>query len=70
MNETDIEKARMAQRAYAKAWRAQNKDKVKANNLRYWARRAEREALASEQTEEGGANHGAGAAISKNNRSL
>ena len=44
MNDIDIEKARAAQRAYAKEWRAKNPDKVRAKNLRYWARRAEREA--------------------------
>lgn len=52
MSETDIEKAREAQRAYAKAWRAKNRDKVKANNLRYWARRAEREAHEVKQMED------------------
>lgn len=44
MSDIDIEKARAAQRAYAKAWRAKNPDKVREKNLRYWARRAEREA--------------------------
>ena len=44
MSNIDIEKARAAQRAYAKAWRAKNPDKVREKNLRYWARRAEREA--------------------------
>lgn len=63
MNETDIEKARAAQRAYAKAWRSQNKDKVKANNLRYWARRAEREAQA--MTVEGGQDHATDTAVSE-----
>lgn len=29
--------------AYARAWRAANKDKVRASNQRYWMRRAERE---------------------------
>ena len=29
-------------RAYFKAWRAANKDKVKAHNVNYWRRRAER----------------------------
>ena len=43
MSNIDIEKARAAQRAYAKAWRAKNPDKVREKNLRYWARRAERE---------------------------
>ena len=44
MSNIDIEKARAAQRAYAKEWRAKNPDKVREKNLRYWARRAEREA--------------------------
>ncbi len=43
-----MEKAREAQRAYAKQWRAKNKERVRENNLRYWARRAEREAAAQE----------------------
>lgn len=43
MSDIDIEKARAAQRAYAKEWRAKNPDKVREKNLRYWARRAERE---------------------------
>ena len=43
MNEMSI-KARDAQRAYKKRWRAANKDKVKAANQRYWERRAEKEA--------------------------
>lgn len=43
MSNIDIEKARAAQRAYAKEWRAKNPDKVREKNLRYWARRAERE---------------------------
>ena len=28
--------------AYMKAWRAKNRDKVKANNMRYWQRKAEK----------------------------
>ena len=32
------------QKTYMKKWRAKNPDKVRENNLRYWARRAEREA--------------------------
>ena len=30
-------------RAYYKAWRAANPEKVKANNARYWERKAERQ---------------------------
>lgn len=29
-----------AKRAYMKEWRAKNRDKVKANNARYWERKA------------------------------
>ena len=52
MNNVDIEKAREAQRAYARAWRAKNKDRVRENNLRYWARRAEREAAEQANAEQ------------------
>lgn len=39
-------------RAYYKAWRAANPEKVKANNARYWERKAERERKkAGEQNE-------------------
>ena len=41
-----------ARNAYARRWRAANKDKVRANNERYWIRRAEKEAAA--QKERGG----------------
>ena len=54
MSKTDTEKARAAKNAYARAWRAKNPDKVKAAAVRYWARRAEREAaqLAADQRKE------------------
>ena len=64
MSESDIEKARAAQRAYAKAWRAKNPDKVREKNLRYWARRAEREAQVA--VTEGGEYHAANTTISEN----
>ena len=51
MSGIDMEKARKAQRAYAKAWRAKNPDKVREANLRYWARRAEREAAETQVAE-------------------
>lgn len=36
---TEIErKAILARREYQRKWRAANKDKVKANNQRYWQR--------------------------------
>lgn len=41
-----------ARNAYARKWRAENKDKVRANNERYWMRRAEKEAAA--QKDRGG----------------
>lgn len=37
-----MEAAAEARRAYMKAWRAINKDKVKEHNRRYWERRAEK----------------------------
>lgn len=35
--------AKEARRAYHKAWRAKNKDRVREYNANYWAKRAERE---------------------------
>lgn len=64
MSEIDVEKARAAQRAYAKAWRAKNPDKVREKNLRYWVRRAEREAQTV--TAEGGNVDATDAAVSEN----
>lgn len=49
------EKARAAQRAYRKEWARRNPDKVKAQQERYWQRRAERmaqEAAQERQTEQ------------------
>lgn len=41
MEQKDFDaEVRAAQRAYFKAWRAANRDKVKANNRRYWERLA------------------------------
>lgn len=42
------EAAKAARRAYMRAWRAKNKDKVKAMNERYWQRRAARETAAAD----------------------
>ncbi len=36
--------ARQARNRYAQAWRAKNKDSVRASNARYWEKRAAREA--------------------------
>ena len=35
-----------ARRAYQREWRRNNKDKVKANNHRYWERKAQKMAVA------------------------
>lgn len=66
MSDLDMEKARAAQRAYAKNWRRKNPDKVRENNLRYWARRAEREELAEVPVTERGMEHATDATISEN----
>ena len=50
MNDT----AKKARNAYARKWRAKNKDKVKAANERYWLRRAEREMKQQESEKKGG----------------
>lgn len=41
-----------AKRAYMRKWRAENKDKVKAHQQRYWERKA------AELTKEGGGDNG------------
>lgn len=66
MSAVDLEKARQAKNAYARAWRQKNPEKARENNLRYWARRAEREAQAAEQNAEGGNNNAADATVSEN----
>ena len=33
--------AKEARREYAKKWRAQNRDKVRENNRKYWERKAQ-----------------------------
>ena len=40
MSAIEQEKARQARNQYAREWRARNRDKVKASNERYWARKA------------------------------
>lgn len=53
------EKAREARRAYKREWNRKNRDKVKAAQDRYWARKAaQMEAEEQDQGEEvpGGAN--------------
>lgn len=41
---TIAEQAREKRNAYIRAWRAKNKDKVKAYNDNYWLHKAEQEA--------------------------
>lgn len=41
--------ARAAKREYMKRWNAANKDKVRANNARYWERRWKREHTEAER---------------------
>ena len=41
------EAGRLARNAYAREWRANNREKVRQYNEGYWARKAEREANAS-----------------------
>lgn len=41
--ETLHEKAKELQREYHKKWRANNKDKVKAINQKYWLNKAQKE---------------------------
>ena len=44
MSNNRSEQARKAKNEYARKWRANNREKVKAAQDRYWERRAEREA--------------------------
>lgn len=44
--------AQKARNEYARRWRANNPDKVKAAQERYWVRRAEREAAEQQEKEE------------------
>jgi hypothetical protein len=51
MTESELRRAALNKKAeYYRAWRAKNRDKVKATNERYWLKRALRE------LEEGGQN--------------
>lgn len=45
------ERAKEARRAYQKAWRAANKDRVKTYNAEYWKRKAEQTQQDSKQEE-------------------
>lgn len=44
MEDTSNYRAVEARRAYHKAWRAKNKDRVREYNKRFWAKRAEQQA--------------------------
>lgn len=48
------EKAREAQRAYMREWRRRNREKVAANNRRYWERKAQKLAEQAENRTEAG----------------
>lgn len=43
--------AKEARRAYLREWRAKNKERVRAYNARYWAKRAERESNETNEKE-------------------
>ena len=53
MGETSNERAAEMRRAYHKAWRAKNKDKVREYNKRFWEKRAEQQAAQFESKKEG-----------------
>lgn len=44
MTEEEKRTAATARNAYARKWRAENPDKVRANNERYWLNKAKRAA--------------------------
>lgn len=46
--------ARAARNAYRRAWAKNNPDKVKAQQERYWLKRAEREAQAAQEAAQAG----------------
>lgn len=50
MQEQKSSSAKEARNAYAKQWRAKNRDKVKAAQERYWGRVAERTEKDTEET--------------------
>lgn len=56
MDEKARREAAEARNAYARKWRAANKDKVRASNQRYWLRKAEREKAESKNEQEAGKN--------------
>lgn len=54
MDKSNKERAAEMRRAYHKAWRAKNKDRVREYNKRFWEKRAEKQAvqLDSSQSEQ------------------
>ena len=51
LSNTEKELAQNAKREYARKWRAENRDKVKAANERYWLRRAVKTMAAADEPE-------------------
>ena len=51
---TDVERMAKEEKArYQREWRAKNRDKVRAINARYWARRAEKTVAAQKEGKHG-----------------
>lgn len=44
-------KARELQREYLRAWRANNRDRIRRYNVRYWERQAERQEQEAQNAE-------------------
>lgn len=53
MDANEKKLAAEARNAYARKWRAANPDKVRANNAKYWLRRAAKEAAKKEAGKDG-----------------
>ena len=54
------EAALEARRAYQREWRRKNKDKVKAQNERYWQRKAQQKAVQADSEGQEAADNGEG----------
>lgn len=54
------EAALEARRAYQREWRRKNKDKVKAQNERYWQRKAQQKAVQGDSGGQEAADNGEG----------
>ena len=52
MNSDQMAAALAAQREYKRQWRANNRDKVKAHNAKYWAKKAAEQAEHAQQPAE------------------